>query len=357
MKSRLDTLNEYLLHALEHDASDLHLTVGLPPLLRLNGSLQPFTDEALDPDTIREIAFSMLTDAQRERLESHGEIDFTHVISHVSRFRVNIFRQRKSYAVSARVIRPFVPTLDALFMPSVLKDIALRPRGIFLVTGPTGSGKSTTLAGMVEHINQTRACHIITLEDPIEYLFRHELSMINQREVGDDTKTFASGLRSCLREDPDVILVGEMRDHETIGTAVTAAETGHFVMSTLHTVSAASTIDRIIDSFPPYQQPQIRVQLASTLVGILSQQLIPLADANGRIAALELLIVTDGVRNMIREGKTHQIDSVMQTNMKMGMVPMDHSLAQLVKTGRISYDEANARCHDPEMLMRYMTSN
>lgn len=350
------TLNEMLMAALQKGASDLHLTVGLPPQLRINGTLHPLMDDIMLPGDIESYAFSMLTEKQQDYLTERGEYDFSYVIQHVSRYRVNIFRQRRSFTIAARVIRPDLPTLESLKMPELLKDISMKPRGLFLVTGPTGSGKSTTLAAMVDHINKNRSCHMITLEDPIEYLFHHGRAMINQREIGDDTKSFGSGLRSALREDPDVLLVGEMRDHETIGTAVSAAETGHFVMSTLHTTSAASTVDRIIDSFPPHQQQQIRIQLAATLQGILSQQLLPLADANGRIAAVELLVVNDAIRNMIREGKTHQIDTVLQTNIKTGMIPMDYSLAVLVRNGRVSYDDAHSRCQNTEMFARYMTS-
>jgi twitching motility protein PilT len=276
------------------------------------------------------------------------------VIPHISRFRINVYKQRRSFAISARVIKPELPTIESLGMPEMLKDIALKPRGLFLVTGPTGSGKSTTLAAMINHINNSRSCHILTLENPIEYLFRHNVAMINQREIGDDTRNFASGLRAGLREDPDVIFVGEMRDLETISTAVSAAETGHYVLSTLHTTSAASSVDRIIDSFPPHQQQQVRIQLSGTLQGILSQQLIPLADESGRVAAIEMLLVNDAVRNMIREGKTHQIDSVIQTNIKNGMIPMDYSLAELVKKGRITYIDALSRCQNIDMLKRYV---
>lgn len=350
------TIDEFLIQALHAGASDLHITVFRPVTQRVNGNLISIGDHNLSPDETLMYARAITTEEQMMEVEEKGECDFSYVIPHVSRFRVNIFKQRKSYAIAARVIKPEMPTIESLGMPDILKEISLRPRGLFLVTGPTGSGKSTTLAAMIENINRSRSCHILTLENPIEYLFRHNVSMVNQREVGDDTSSFASGLRAGLREDPDVILVGEMRDLETISTAVSAAETGHYVLSTLHTTSAASTVDRIIDSFPPHQQQQVRIQLASTLQAILAQQLVPLSDGRGRIAAIELLLVNDAVRNMIREGKSHQIDTVLQTNIKNGMIPMDYSLAELVKQGRISYEDAMARCQNLDMLKRYMQS-
>lgn len=350
------SMNDALIRALHSGASDLHITVFRPITLRINGNLIAIGDHNLTPDETAMYAQAITTDEQLAEVDAKGECDFSYVIPHVSRFRVNVFKQRKSYAVAARVIKPEMPTVESLGMPEILKEIALRPRGLFLVTGPTGSGKSTTLAAMIEHINHSRSCHILTLENPIEYLFRHNVSMINQREVGDDTSSFASGLRAGLREDPDVILVGEMRDLETISTAVSAAETGHYVLSTLHTTSAASTVDRIIDSFPPHQQQQVRIQLAATLQAVLSQQLIPLSDGRGRVAAIELLMMNDAVRNMIREGKSHQIDTVLQTNIKNGMIPMDYSLAELVKQGRISYEDAMSRCQSTDMLKRYMQS-
>lgn len=350
----LQTINDLLVKSLHAGASDLHITVYRPVTFRINGNLIAIGDHPLTPDETECFARAITTEEQFAEVEAKGEFDFSYVIPHVSRFRVNVFKQRKSLAISARVIKPELPTIESLGMPQSLKEIALRPRGLFLVTGPTGSGKSTTLAAMIEHINRSRSCHILTLENPIEYLFRHNVAMINQREVGDDTRSFSSGLRAGLREDPDVILVGEMRDLETISTAVSAAETGHYVLSTLHTTSAASTVDRIIDSFPPHQQQQVRIQLASTLQAVLSQQLLPLADGNGRVAAIELLLMNDAVRNMIREGKSHQIDTVLQTNIKNGMIPMDFSLAELVKQGHVTFDDAMSRCQNTDMLKRYL---
>jgi twitching motility protein PilT len=351
------TLNELLIEALESKASDVHLTVALPPMMRVNGDLVPMREYVLNPDHTERLCMSMLNHKQKEELNAKGEVDFSYQIPNVSRFRVNVYRQRKSFGAAIRIIMTTIPTITSLKLPLILEDLALKPRGLILVTGPTGSGKSTTLAAMVDHINSTRSCHILTLEEPIEYLHKHRKCMINQREIGDDSLSFSNGLRSALREDPDVILVGEMRDLETISTAISAAETGHLVMSTLHTTSAAQTIDRIIDVFPPYQQTQIRVQLAGVIQGIIAQQLLITADGNGRVAALEILLGTDAVRNTIREGKVHQIQTYIQTGIKQGMMSMDYSLSQLVRQSRISNDTAYSFCQDPEMLQRYLISD
>jgi twitching motility protein PilT len=352
--SKAFSLETILKEAVSRNASDVHLTVALPPMFRVRGELVPYGEQTLNPAATQRLCLEMLTDKHREVLEEKGEVDFSYVLPSISRFRVNVYKQRKSYGAALRIIFSRIPTLDELNFPSVLKDLAMKPRGLVLVTGPTGSGKSTTLAAMVNHVNQTRNSHVLTLEEPIEYLHRHGKSMINQREIGDDSLSFAAALRAALREDPDVILVGEMRDLETIATAVSAAETGHLVMSTLHTTSAPQTIDRVIDVFPPFQQQQIRVQLAGVLQGIISQQLMPTLDGKGRVAALEILLATDGVRNIIREGKTHQLMTVIQTSHKLGMVSMDYSLAQLARAGKISAEEAYTRCQDQEMLKRYM---
>lgn len=289
---------------------------------------------------------------QQLYFKEHGEIDFSFAIFGLSRFRVNAFKQRGSTAIVIRTVNENVPTLEELGHPAVLRTLASQPRGLVLVTGPTGSGKSTTLAAMINLINQERPCHILTLEDPIEYLHKHAKSIVNQREMHSDTKSFSIALRAALREDPDVILVGEMRDPETIATAITAAETGHLVFATLHTGSAAQTIDRIIDSFPAHQQQQIRIQLSVTLQGIIAQQLLPRIDQKGRIAALEVLIATPAVRNIIREGKTHQLTSVIQTGAKFGMQPMDMALRDLYRRGLVSYDEAAAHAIDEETFAR-----
>lgn len=350
------TMTDLLLKALELKASDLHLTTSLPPMFRVNGTLFPMTDTLpLNPGDCQRLIYELLDDTLKKRLEQSGELDFSFSLPKKSRFRINIYKQRKSLAAAIRIILVDVPSIDDLGLPDSLKTLALKPRGLVLVTGPTGSGKSTTLAAMVRHINLLRNCHVLTIEDPIEYLHKHGKSMINQREIGDDTVSFATALRSALREDPDVILVGEMRDLETISTALMASETGHLVLSTLHTTTAAQTIDRIIDVFPPNQQQQIKVQLASVLQGVISQQLLSRLNNSGRVAALEVLLATDAIRNMIREGKTHQIDSVIQTGIKYGMVPMDFSLSNLVKRRVISLEEANTRCINQELFKRYLS--
>jgi twitching motility protein PilT len=336
--------------------TDLHVTVSLPPMMRINGMLQPFGDTKLTIDDTYDIAKQMLSPEQFVALETYGEVDLSYVVPNLSRFRVNAYKQRGSYCLAIRVIWIKIPTIDELGFPQNFKELAMKPRGLVLVTGPTGSGKSTTLAAMVNHINQNRRCHVLTLEEPIEYLHKHGESMINQREIGSDTRSFANALRSALREDPDVILVGEMRDLDTIATAITAAETGHLVMSTLHTTGAAQSIDRIIDVFPPYQQQQIRIQLSSVLEGIISQQLIPKADGRGLVAAFEIMIANNAISNLVREGKTHQIPTIIQTGLKGGMRMMDYSLSELVKIGMITREQATVRCVDVEMLKRYMTN-
>lgn len=348
-------VTELLTKAAEIKASDVHFTVGMPPIFRVRGDLSHAGQERLTEDDTERIALDLMDDNKKAIFRDKGEVDFSYAIKNFCRFRVNVYRQRKSCTVALRIIYYEIPSIDSLGLPEVLKDLAMKPRGLFLVTGPTGSGKSTTLAAMVGYINTHRACHVLTIEEPIEYLHRHGKCMINQREVGDDTQSFANALRAALREDPDVILVGEMRDLETISTAVSASETGHFVMSTLHTTSAAQTVDRIIDVFPPYQQPQIKSQLAAVLQGIICQQLVPTRDKTGRVAAMEILVVNDAVRNLIREGKNFQINTVLQTNIKNGMAPMDYSLAKLVKSGIITPEEAHSRCVDRDLLKNYLT--
>lgn len=338
----------------ELKGSDLHVTVSLPPMMRINGELKPYGDVPMTAADTYDIAKLILNENQMSTLEEMGEVDLSYVIPDVSRFRVNVFKQRGCCGIAFRVIWIKIPTIDELGFPDTLKEIALKPRGLFLVTGPTGSGKSTTLAAMVNHINMNRNCHIITLEEPIEYLHRHNRSMINQREIGTDSLTFANGLRAALREDPDVILVGEMRDLETIAIAITAAETGHFVMSTLHTTGAAQTIDRIIDVFPPHQQQQIKVELAAVLVGVVSQQLLPTSDGRGRVAAMEVMATNNAISNLVREGKTHQIPTIIQTSFAQGMKTMDYSLSELVKRGKITRETAETHCVDHDMLKRYM---
>ncbi len=345
-------LCELLREAVVRQASDIHITVGVPPTLRINGNLIATDNPPLTFEGTNTILMAITTEEQRQKFYQLGELDFSYAIAGVSRFRINAFRQRGFTAIVIRVIAEQVPTLEQLSLPGTVNMLARKPRGLVLVTGPAGSGKSTTLAAMIDLINNNRDCHIITLEDPIEYLHKHNKSIVNQREINSDTKSFANALRAALREDPDVILVGEMRDAETISTAITAAETGHLVFGTLHTSDAAQTIDRIIDVFPAYQQQQIRIQLSLTLQGIIAQQLLPRADHPGRVAALEILIATPAVRNLIREGKTYQIISVVQTGAKVGMQAMDMALRDLCRRGIVSREEALARAMDQENFIR-----
>ena len=345
-------IEELLQEAVARRASDLHLTVGMPPIIRVHGSLEKMNFPTLKPDDTRQLFESMTTDDRLRQFQEIGEMDFSHAIFGLSRFRVNAFRQRGAIAIAIRVISEKVPSLDELGLPDIIKTFSRKPRGLVLVTGPTGSGKSTTLAAMIDLINEERSCNILTLEDPIEYLHRHKNSLVNQREIGADTQSFANGLRAALREDPDVILVGEMRDMETISIAVRAAETGHLVLATLHTGDAAQTVDRIIDVFPPHQQQQIRVQLSLTLQGIVAQQLLPQRDGSGRVAAVEVLVATPAARNLIREGKSHQLLSVIQTGAKSGMQSMDAALRDLCRSGIISDEEAMAHAMDLENFLR-----
>jgi twitching motility protein PilT len=336
-------------------ASDVHITPGKPPMLRLNGKIVPFDDfPMLTPQDTREVAYSLLNDSQRKRLENELQLDFAYAIPGVARFRVNVFFQRGSVSAALRLIPSEIKTLEELGLPQVIADMTRKPRGFVLVTGPTGSGKSTTLASMVDLINRERSDHILTIEDPIEFLHRHQGCIVNQREVGSDAIDFSTALRGALREDPDVILVGEMRDLETISTALTAAETGHLVFATLHTQSTAQTVDRIIDVFPPHQQQQVRMQLSIALQGIVTQQLLETADGQGRVVGSEILVPTPAIRNLIREGKTHQIYSAIQTSGAMGMQTMDSHLASLVRAGKIKRALAEQRASVPEELKRLL---
>ena len=344
-------LNELLSRTIEMGASDLHLTVGLAPTVRNNGRLISLGNEKLLPDDMVIIAKEILKD-NYEKYISTGEFDTSYSIQGIGRFRVNVFKQRNSDAVAIRVISLKIPTLNELKHPDVLKEVIKKKRGLVLVTGPTGSGKSTTLAAMIHEINNTKEGHIITLEDPIEYLHKHNKCIVNQREIGKDSHSYKNALKAILREDPDIIFVGEMRDLETISIAITAAETGHLVFSTLHTIGAAKTIDRIIDVFPPHQQQQIKIQLASVLQAVISQQLLENSLGNGRVAALEIMITTPGIQNLIREGKTHQIESAVQTGSKYGMKTMDMSLAELYRKGVISFETAMIYAVDNETLKR-----
>ena len=345
---------DVLLEVIERNASDLHLTAGAPPMVRVHGKLMPLDYPKLTPQVTREVVYSILTNDQRQRLENDWQVDFAYSIPGKGRFRVNGYFQRASVGAAFRLIPSDMPSLSSLGLPPVIEDFTRKPRGFILVTGPTGSGKSTSLAAMIDVINETRQEHIMTIEDPIEFLHKHKSCIVNQRELGGDAKSFALALKAALRQDPDVILVGEMRDLETISTALTAAETGHLVFATLHTQDTAQTVDRIIDVFPPEQQGQVRVQLSVALQGIVTQQLLSRADANGRVVAAEVLVPTPAVRNLIREGKTHQIYSALQTGGQVGMQTMDTSLAQLVRENRITRELAEARSSAPEELRRLM---
>ncbi|WP_346354489.1 type IV pilus twitching motility protein PilT [Azotosporobacter soli] len=345
-------LEQLLERALTKKASDLHITVGIPPIVRINGELQALSDtNALMPEQVERILKEIAKPEQLADFAKCGEIDFSFTCLKERRFRVNAFKQRSFVALAIRILTERVPTLDEFGHPEAVKTLARKTRGLVLVTGPSGSGKSTTLAAMVNLINEERRCHIITLEDPIEYLHAHRSSIVNQREITIDSRSFASALRAALREDPDVILLGEMRDAETIATAITAAETGHLVLATLHTADAAQTIDRIIDAFSPQQQAQVRLQLSLTLQGVVAQQLIKRIDESGRIAAFEILIATPAVRNLVREGKTHQIASAIQTGGKWQMQSMDKALSDLYRSGKISESEIGVRVNDPETLL------
>lgn len=339
--------------ARQNQCSDLHLTPGLPPVFRLIGRLE-YSDIAVTPEETEALILSMTDDSQRAALDRGEDLDFTYVTPDGSRQRVNIYRQREQLCAAIRIINTDIPTLEQLGMPPVLQRLAGQPRGLVLVTGPTGSGKSTTLAAMIDYISARRRCHILTIEDPIEYLYPHKQAMIHQRELGSDVSSFAGALRSAMREDPDVILVGEMRDYETISAAVTAAETGHLVLSTLHTTGAAKTIDRIIDVFPTHSQGQIRTQLSGVLRGIITQQLLPDTTGSGRVAALEVLIGTDAVLSLIRDNKCHQLGSAMQTGARDGMQTLNVGLADLVRSGRITREAAMDASSDPRDLEQYL---
>ncbi len=348
-------LTDLLEEVLRREASDLHLSVGTPPVIRIHGDLVRLDYPKLTPKDTKEMVYSILTSEQRERLEKNLELDFSYSLPGKARFRVNIYHQRNSLAAAFRFIPVEIKTLEELGLPKILETLARKPRGFVLVTGPTGSGKTTTLAALINIINETRNLHIMTIEDPIEYLHHHKKSIVNQREVGLDTKSFANALKYVLRQDPDVILIGEMRDVETIATALTAAETGHLVFATLHTPDAPQSIDRIIDVFPPHQQQQVRIQLAGTLQGIVAQQLLQTRDGRGRVVAVEVLFATPAVRNLIREAKGHQIYNVMQTGQKYGMQTMDQALADLYGRGKISYEMAMARAIDPHDIRQLLS--
>ncbi len=346
-------VNQILVRVVEARGSDLHLTAGRPPMVRIDGDLLPMEGfDVMSPSTVRDLIYEILPQKLRERFETNLELDTSHVVPTVGRFRLNVFQQRDAVGAVFRSIPFEILSLDQLGMPRSVRQFADLPRGLVLVTGPTGSGKSTTLAALIDIINSTKPLHIMSVEDPIEYLHHHKMAVVNQREVGEDTKSFSEALKHVLRQDPDVILVGELRDLETIQTALTAAETGHLVFATLHTQDAPQSIDRMIDVFPAHQQQQVRTQLATTIQGIVTQQLLSRASGPGRVAACEILVATPAVRNLVREGKSHQIYNAMQAGAKFGMQSMDQALADLVKGGIITRQMAEERCANVEDLRR-----
>ena len=347
-------LNDLLALSAKKGASDIHLTAGLAPILRIHKRLVHVGKERLTPENITEMVFSIMRDRQKKLFQEKREYDFSYGVKGVARFRINVFYQRSSIAAAFRRIPFDIPPLDSLGVPEIAHTLANLERGFVLVTGPTGHGKSTTLASIIEEINKGKSKHIVTIEDPIEYLFQHKSSVVVQRELGTDTLSFPGALRAVLREDPDVILVGEMRDLDTIATALTAAETGHLVFTTLHTNSAAQSIDRIVDVFPPHQQEQVKTQLAGVLVAILSQQLLPRTDNSGLVLATEVLVATPAIRNLIREGKTHMILSAIQTGSNVGMQTMEQSLERLVRGGSILYEDGLRYAFNPESFRRLM---
>jgi len=351
------TMHDLLTIMIERGASDLHITTGTPPQIRLHGKLTPLTQfERLTPQDTQRLAYSVLNEGQKQKFEEDNELDLSFGIQGLARFRCNVYRQRGAVASAIRVIPIKIRSFDELGLPPIVEQLADRPKGLILVTGPTGSGKSTTLAAMVDKINNERTEHIMTIEDPIEFVHHHKKCLVNQREVFSDTQSFKNALKYILRQDPDVVLVGEMRDLETISAALTIAETGHLTLGTLHTNSCAQTINRIIDVFPTSQQSQVRAQLSLVLEGVLSQQLIPTPDGRGRVMSLEIMVTTPAIRNLIREEKIHQIYSAMQAGQKFGMQTMNQSLLDLVQKRKISREEALNRSTLPEELAQQLTT-
>ncbi|GBC95151.1 Twitching mobility protein [bacterium HR16] len=340
-------IDDLLRMVVQRDASDLHLRAGEPPILRIHGDLKRTDLPRLTAEDVKNLLYAILNEERKQRFERDKELDLSYEVPGLARFRVNMFWQQRCVGAALRLIPFRIRTIDELLMPPAVKELCMRPRGLLLVTGPTGSGKSTSLAAMIDHINTHKRCHIMTIEDPIEYMHHDKLSIINQRELGVDTHSFADALRHVMRQNPDVILVGEMRDLETIHLAITAAETGHLVMSTVHTQDAPQTIDRIVDVFPPEQQQQIRMQLSVVLVGVLSQTLLPNAQGTGRVAAFELMVATPSVRNLIREGKTHQLYMDIQTGAEYGMQTLDSCLLSLVRKGLVDFEDAIAKSSNP----------
>ncbi len=349
-------IEDLMEEVVERGGSDLHVSAGLPPYIRVNGKLTPTERDPLTPEQCQRLIFSMLNNTQRKTLEQTWELDCSYGVRGLARFRVNVYKDRGTYAAALRALSSKIPTIEALNLPNVVREMSEKPRGLVLVTGPTGSGKSTTLASMINNINMTRAEHILTIEDPIEFVYEPVKSVIHQRQVGEDTRSFANALRAALREDPDVVLVGELRDLETIQLAISAAETGHLVFGTLHTSSAAQTVDRMVDVFPPEQQMQIRVQLSNSLVAVFSQTLVPRKNPKpgefGRVMAQEIMVVTPAISNLIREGKTSQIYSAIQTGGKLNMVTLEKVLSDLYKSGQISFESAVSKTSRPDEMQR-----
>ncbi len=345
-------LNNIMRLVIESGSPDLHMQVGKPPVVRLkNGDINPLAGiTPLTKADIQGVIDEIMTAEQKKRLSADYQVDFSYQIENLSRFRVNVFQEKDGLAIAFRVISEKIPTMEELGLNDTVKALAMQPNGLVLVTGPTGTGKSTTLASMIDYINENRKCHIITIEDPIEFVYEDKLSLITQRELNLHTHSFTDAIKGALRQNPDVVMVGEMRDLETIAAAITLAETGHLVLSTLHTINAAHTVNRIVDVFPPYQQQQIRAQLAETLKGVISQVLLPRADGEGRIAAREIMIVNDAIRNCISQAETHQIPSIMQINSADGMVLMDNALMELYGKGHISLNEALSKAADLEYM-------
>jgi twitching motility protein PilT len=351
-------IEDLMEEVVERGGSDLHVSAGLPPYIRVNGKLMATDRDPLSPEQCQKLIFSMLNNTQRKNLEQNWELDCSYGVRGLARFRVNVYKDRGTYAAALRALSSKIPTIETLGLPNIVREMSEKPRGLILVTGPTGSGKSTTLASMINNINVTRAEHILTIEDPIEFVYEPVKSVIHQRQVGEDTRSFANALRAALREDPDVVLVGELRDLETIQLAITAAETGHLVFGTLHTSSAAQTVDRMVDVFPPEQQTQVRVQLSGSLVAVFSQTLVPRKNVKpgeyGRTLAQEIMVVTPAISNLIREGKTAQIYSAIQTGGKIGMVTLEKVLSDLYRSGTISFESAVSKTSRPDELQRLM---
>lgn len=353
---KLKSLDALLEYAATKGATDIHITVGTTPMVRVNSSLQPVTgSEKMTQETIKEIVISCIDERKLQVLETMGAVDFSFSKQGLGRYRVNVYKQRGTYAMAIRTQPFIIPQFDSLGLPPIIKSFARLNKGLVLITGVTGSGKSTTLASLIDVINEERQCHIITAEDPIEYLHRHKRSLVNQREIGMDSPSFKVALRSVLREDPDVILVGEMRDAETISIALTAAETGHLVFSTLHTIGAAKVVDRIIDSFPPNQQSQIQNQLATVLEGVVFQQLVPSLNGGGLLPVAEVMVANPAVRNLIREGKSHMLTSVIQTGANLGMQSLESNLAELCLTGKISREDGLSRAQDKQYYQQLLS--